>query len=397
MVGWRGHRAPVMQGAADRAPMARLVIARAAVALLVMMPLAAGAQSSRLAFGLPAEFEAGLVYRSWSLAGAEGEVNLRQVALPVHVRTALTPRLEFSYLFRAAVTDMTDLAIERRLHGLADGLLGATYTLPDPRFSVGASFRVPSGKNALDPSETTVLDALNDRLLGFYIKRYGEGPDVELRGTYADAPQPGLAYGGGVSVTAKGAFDVTSRLAPGGLARYEPGAEWSVFGALELIGARRWQATARVTGFLEDRRDGVRELAEGTQLDVDLGFRQEFLRGELTVGAGFVAKAETEFATPHTPIRDVAGSIFRADAAFSGWLDGRTRLGGRAAYSGFGENDAGTGDGWVVELGPTGSRELGHGFGLQVGYAFLVGEAENGTIDMSGHGGVLALTAGAVR
>ncbi len=155
------------------------------------------------------------------------------------------------------------------------------------------------------------------------------------------------------------------------------------------IGSR----SGRLSFFGTDERDGEPELEEGTEIDLGGEYRREFLRGIAEVGAELVLKDETQIvgAEGVTPVRDVGGDILRFFGAFHGKLDRVSRLGGRVAYHRYAETEAGTGDGMVFELGPFYRRALGGGVGIEAGYMFLIGNAEDGTVDLTGHDVSLAV------
>ncbi len=333
------------------------------------------------------EVEMALDYRTWSVEEENGESSVDQLAFPVVVRSRLHANLDFSYLFTVASSSLDFESGGDDLSGITDGKLGVTYLLPDRRFSLGFGLRIPSGESELDPGEETVAQVLNDRILGFRVKRYGEGLDVEMRGGYATTLGSRTAVAAAVSYLVKGNFPI---LDPSTEAEstYEPGSEFSVVGQISSrAAARDLSGRLRIAAYGRDRRDGVDEIEEAAEVELDLGVVEEHLAGVVVLDTSFLLKGNTQILSADglTPVRDVGGNIWRLGGGFYGKLDARSELGGRADLSLYGEGEQGTGDGLVFAIGPRYRRDLGGGLAAGLGYTFSVGNTEDGTIDLTGH------------
>jgi hypothetical protein len=341
----------------------------------------------------------GVHYRRWSVEQSGVTSTVDQLAVPIYALTPIRPNLDLSYLFTAASSGVAvEQGAESSLDGITDGKLGLTYYLPDPHWSAGLGLRIPTGESALDPEEETVAQALNDRIFGFPVRRYGEGTDFELRAAYATSGRSGVRAGAGIAYLIKGSFPILSPADSNGVrddeSRYEPGNELALTGRVRFRAIDGdWTAQARLAMFGQDSRDGAPELDEGTELGLSLLFNQEYLAGIGEVGAEFLLKGTTEIASAAgvAPVRDVGGNILRVTGAFHGQLDARSRIGGRTGLSWYGETDTGTGDGLVFELGPFYRRALAEHWSLDASYTFLIGNAEDSTIDLSGHDLSLAI------
>jgi len=232
-----------------------------------------------------------------------------------------------------------------------------------------------------------VARVLNDRILGFRVKRYGEGLDVEARAGYATTLGTGTAVAGAFTYVIKGSFPILDPV-KGTESTYEPGNEFSFMGRLRARAlARDWNGEFRVAAYGQDQRDGAGEIQEGTEVELGCSVVEEHLTGIAVLDAGFLLKGNTQMlgAEGLSPVRDVGGNILRIGGGFYGKLDPRSELGGRAGLSLYGEAENGTGDGLVFEIGPRYRRDLGGGLAAGLGYTFSVGNAEDGTIDLSGH------------
>ena len=364
---------------------------RAAVrvlALLAGLGVGTGAAAQTRPAAVPVAAEAAVVYRGWSIQEAGGESNLSQLAFPIFIRTELTRDLGFSYLFNTASSTLdTGGAGSNELSGVTDGKLALDYTLPDPRFSLGLGVRVPTGESILTPGEETVAGVLIDRMLGFYVRRYGEGTDIELRGGYAAAMNRGVAVSVGAAFLVKGSFDVADPAASG-LSSYDPGDEFAVFGAaLYHLGATSIMTRVRFAAFGTDVRDGNPELDEGNQLAIDVTASQELFRGVLDAGVELLVKDETALFGEGglVPLRDVGGNILRINADFNARLDARTTLGGFVGLGFFGENSTGAGDGFLFEIGPHATYALSPHLNLNGRWILMTGSTEDSTIDLSGN------------
>ena len=350
---------------------------------------------------LPATINAGLEFRTWSISEPDGTSDLTQFAYPVYVQSRLGDNLDYSCLFNLASSSLDyGGGDSNALRGLTDGKLSVTGHLPDPRFSLGAGLRLPTGESELDAEQDNVAQVLIDRMLGFHVKRYGEGMDLELRVGFAEARSPELALAAGISYQLKGDFDVRNQ-SGAGTSTYEPGNELSISGAAHLqLGERQVDASLRWITFAVDRRDGQDELEEGRQLGLTADVSQEIMRGVLAVGADLVFKDDTVIfgdGEELAPIRDVAGDIFRLRGSFDGRLDQATALGGSVSLAWFGETDAGTGDGFLFEGGPHLVRRLMPGLELHARWLLLSGNAEQNSIDLSGQAISLGIGLGGTR
>jgi hypothetical protein len=343
------------------------------------------------------DLEIGVNYRTWTSTLGDTEARLSQFVLPVFFRSNLRKNVDFSYLFNAASSELSaSVAGDSRLSGVTDGKMALGYISSDQRFSAGLGFRVPTGESKLSPEEEEVALALNDRVLGFRVKRYGEGLDVELRGGYATSPNARLALAAGVSYVAKGEFTFLS-VDEDREATYEPGDEFGLTGKLRTRAlAREWTAGVHMATFSVDRRDGRKEIDEGTQVGVLVTMREEHLIGIAELMAEGVWKGDTKVlsAEGFIPVRDVGGSILRLRGDFHGQPGRRSRLGGHVGASWYGENQTGTGDGFVFELGASYRRSLGRWLTAEAGYTWLTGNAEDGTVDLRGHDVLLVLGVG---
>jgi hypothetical protein len=357
-----------------------------------LLPAVAGFSSPALAAPgsllADSDVEVGINYRTWTSDSNGIETTLSQFVLPVYFHSSLRENVDFSYLFNAVSSELSlDSVEESSLSGVTDGKLALDYFLHDRRFSVGLGLRLPTGESRLDVDEELVALALNDRILGFRVKRYGEGTDVELRGGYAATVNPKLTLATGVSYVAKGDFNFlssTDRVE----STYEPGDELSLVGKMRALAlAREWTSQIRLATYGTDHRDGVEELEEGTEVGVRLGMREEHLIGVAEFAAEAVWKEETRLlsAAGLPPVRDVSGNILRLDGDFYGRLDQAKGLGGHLAATWYGENDVGTGDGFILELGGRYRQTIGSLLAAQVGYTFMTGDAEDGTIELDGH------------
>jgi hypothetical protein len=344
--------------------------------------------------------QTGFHYRRWSVDQDGVKSTVDQLAFPVYAMVSVRPDLDLSYLFTAASSGVSvEEGEDNSLSGITDGKLGLTYYFPDHHWSAGLGLRVPTGESALDPEEETVAQALNDRIFGFPVRRYGEGTDVELRAAYATSLRPGVRAAGGIAYLIKGSFPILAPADSGAAgsdeSSYEPGNELSFAGRLRFQALDGdWTAQARVATFGTDELEGKPELSEGTELELSLLFVEEYLLGIGEIGAQFLMKGETkiEGANGVAPVRDVGGDILRVTGAFHGQLDAKSRIGGRAGLSWYGETDLGTGDGLVFEIGPFYRRTLSPSVGLEAAYTFLIGNAEDSTIDLTGHDLSLAVS-----
>lgn len=345
-------------------------------------------------FPRAAEVTSGISYRTWSIKPKEGEdFRLGQFVLPVYVHSVLHENVEISYLFNVADSDL-DLgpAEGNRLSGVTDGKLALTY-FPDRHFSAGLGVRVPTGESRLEPEEETIARELAERIFGFRVKRYGEGLDVEARGGYATLLDRDLAVSAGAAYLVKGEFKVLNPIDQ--LENtYQPGNEFSVLAAANgrALGSD-WAGRFQFTTFETDRRDGADEIQEGNEAGFRLRVRDEYLAGIVDFEVDALWKAETEIVSAGglPPTRDVGGNILRTGGMIRSRMNRRSELSGRAGVNWYGETKRGIGDGLIFEAGVGLRRTLAAGFDLGLGYTLFLGNAEDRTIDLTGHDVTLSL------
>jgi hypothetical protein len=333
--------------------------------------------------------EVGFNFRSWSVRPEETEnFDLRQFVIPIYVYSWLRENVDFSYLLNVADSALEVGPSEKsELSGITDGKLSVNYFFPDRRFSAGLGLGLPTGESQLELEEDTVARQLAERIFGFRVKRYGEGLDVEARGTYVATFGPNAAVSLGASYLVKGDFQILDPVTRSE-STYEPGNELKLLAtARDRALGRDWLGRLQVTTFQADHHDGEEELKEGTEVGLGLKLREERLAGTIEIEADGLWKRDTEVVSAGglPPSRDVGGSILRLGGGFRGKLDRLTELRGRGGVSWYGETDRGVGDGFLLEFGPGLRRNLRDGIGLDLSYTLFTGSAENGTVDLGGH------------
>jgi hypothetical protein len=342
-----------------------------------------------------ARVSVGFDYRTWSIDQEIGEdFRLSQLVVPTFVHTALRRDVELSYLFNIADSRLdADSADEAALGGITDGKLALTYFFPDRRFSAGLGLRVPTGKSRLDPDEEVVAQQLAERIFGFRVKRYGEGTDVEVRGGAATLFDGGVSLAAGVSYLVKGDFAVVSPI-DREESTYEPGNELSLLGGVGARFADRdWNGRVQFTTFAADERDGAKEIEEGAEASLRLRVRDEHLIGVIDWEGDALWKGETKVVSAggQPPTRDVGGSILRLGGTLMSRWNQKTSIGGGGALSWYGETDRGVGDGLIFEAGPRIRRSIQDNLDLEGGYTLYLGNAEDGTVGLTGHDLTLAV------
>jgi hypothetical protein len=195
-------------------------------------------------FASRAACDVSLAYRTWSIREGEAR-NFSQLSpglLPQRTRGT-----SFSYLFSVAAEPRQSPG--RGPAWVTDGKLGLTYFSDE----VLAGLGLHPHRQSVDPREDRVARGLNDRILGFRVKRFGEGTDVEARGGYAATLGSGLGLAGAVSYVVKGSFPILGDSA--GPATYEPGNELALLGTLrgrafarDWVARRTWPPSAPTGG-----------------------------------------------------------------------------------------------------------------------------------------------------
>jgi len=232
---------------------------------MILLNVSAHAQPK---FQYPVEkgsFGPRLYVQSWRLSSSAGNVTIRAFFTPLFVAIPLSPKFDLSFSGAAASANFKNGA-SQTLQGLADTKIRGIMKFNDYHWLLHIGLNLPTGKNALAAPEVKVNNLLTETVLGFPLKRYGRGLEVDWGAAYAFAVSENLKAGFGAGILLKGkyAFLQNSPL------RFDPGDEVSLTGGFDFKKnnlAARWNLLAKI--FQKDQINRQAAFKEGTQLEAE--------------------------------------------------------------------------------------------------------------------------------
>ncbi|MFH1680711.1 MAG: hypothetical protein ABIH26_08710 [Candidatus Eisenbacteria bacterium] len=383
--------------------------ARAILAVLLLLLLSVAGSHARsedvvLVDGALIEGGLGVSVRSWTLKkeGAE-DVKVSEIAAPLRLRKPLGARGDLS-LEIPGVWASIEGEGSSEYRGPADAKLSASYRPSGRGTRIGLFLEIPTGQSKTHPAERAVAGAAADRLLGLPIKRFGEGFDAGASLVQGFSPARRVSVSAGAGYLLKGEYaflgagDAEEKYAPGDEIFLTAGAggEWG--GAVVLLAA----ADFRYRMFAVDKRNGEDFYEEGDEASLLLdgsvrigpGRRidvRAFLvfKGEGSEGGAFGEGSIDSLSVERYLQRSLTGDYREFSASYTHRiaagvdLSADVRAGDFGEYA-FAEGAHLLGSGRVYELGAGVGADLSSHYRLLVHAARLLGEAEEGAIDLTG-------------
>ena len=122
--------------------------------------------------------------------------------------------------------DRRDVVSE--ISGLADTKLKAYGYAWDDQLVFGLGVNIPTGVTALDDGQVKAVQAVSPNVLGFRMRNYGNGTDLDLSVSLGHDLGRGWTVGGGLSYLLRGEYDLDPRTVygPGNEFAATAGADW---------------------------------------------------------------------------------------------------------------------------------------------------------------------------
>jgi len=230
--------------------------------------LSVSAAHAQPKFQYPAEkgtFGPRFYAQTWRLNSSAGNATIRAVYTPLVVAIPLSPKCDLNFSGAAAVSNLNN-GTSQTLQGLTDTKIRGVMKFNDYHWLLHAGLNLPTGKNALKTQEVKVNNVLAEAVLGFPVKRYGRGLEVDAGVAYAFGVSENLKTGLGAGILLKGehAFLQNSPL------RFDPGDEISVTGGFNFKKnnlAMRLSLLTKI--YQKDRLNRQAAFKEGTQVETE--------------------------------------------------------------------------------------------------------------------------------
>lgn len=274
---------------------------RRALTASVLMLLVAGSEArADVMFGADRELLAATSqnsYREWKIedTGAGESRVIRQAVSRLSSTFALGETADLLLYTSGGFSQERSLE-NRDLSGLADLKLKGYVHAWQRRLVFGLGVNLPTGQTALSEEEVRVATLLAPHVLGFRLRNYGSGFDVDLGVAAGGSLGPSITVGGGVNALLRGAYDLDEST------EYGPGNEFALTLGIDARGeglAGTVDVVYRM--FAADEVDGSESFQEGDQIEISALAAIRGQRWGLDVLLKDVIKADNEFLTTLPP------------------------------------------------------------------------------------------------
>ncbi len=347
--------------------------------------------------------------RGWTLKkGGSSDVKVSEVATPLRARARVARGTEVFLCLPAAIASYKGDG-ESDFSGLVDWTLGASLRLDEGRIRLGASVGIPTGKAPLDSDERTVADVAANRILGFPVKRLGEGLDLGVNAARVFLPTRKIAFSVGAGYLLKGEYDFLQtgeedvRFKPGDEVFAGAGAEGETSVGEAVLTLR---ADGRYRLFSKDERNGEAFFEEGDQVEiigsagllfpsarrVDVRLFVVF-KGEGSEAGEFGEASLDSLSLERYLLQSLTGDYQEAVVWYTHPVAdnfGLLATGSVANYSEYPATAGATGNrllgsARIWEFGGGGFLRVSSHYELLLRGAYLSGNAEDGAVDLSGY------------
>lgn len=237
---------------------------------LIMLAAASGPATAQVRFQEDRELlglDLRQSYRTWTIDDTvTGEsVVVRQYAARSRATVDVLRNLDLVLYTAGGFSEDRRAGVDR-IAGLADTKLKAYGYTWDDRLAISVGVNLPTGITSLDDEQVAAVQAVSSNVLGFPMKNYGSGTELDLGVATGMDLARGVTIGGGASVLIKGSYDLdpATTFEPGAEIALTAGADWRTTGALVSL-----DLLYRMYG--DDQLDDAGSFADGDQFETTLG------------------------------------------------------------------------------------------------------------------------------
>ena len=338
------------------------------------------------------------------------DLSVSEIVSPLMVRHPLGRDAEVSlYLSSVSANSDGDLDDSNK-GGFNDVEISASRKFDSGRYWLGGGINLPTGQAVVDLDQVVVSSAVANRILGFRLKRFGEGLDLFVSGARAVGLTRNIIASAGAGYQYKGEYDYqkgdeedeTVSIKPGDEIFFSAGIEGEIPGRSHTVS---WKGDMRYRLFTKDERNGESVYEEGDQLEflasAGLRFDDErwvsaqlftVIKGDGSEVEG-VGEGSIETMTLEEYLQQgLPGGMQQASVRYGQRISDHADAIGHAAYSHFNEYSFPGEEPEEKLLGSANIFDVGGGIvyflseksPLSVRGSFLTGSAEDGAVDMSG-------------
>lgn len=336
-------------------------------------------------------------YRSWTLSPGDSDTDLRisQISIPFTASIPLGGAADLVLSGSSAfATADADTGSTESLNGAGDLKAQVFVRFLRDRVLLQAGVNAPTGKKELSPEEFAVSSLLSHPLLGFRLKRYGEGLDLNGGAALAVPLAGGIDFGLGGGFTSHGKYTL---LEDGD--DYTPGEEISLSAGLDFHGSGsegrpgpslRLDGSFRAFGADAYTGQDIFEQGNQTELSAEASLGSSGPRALLSV-RGVLQDDNQSFTTTGetvATIRSQSGTALYVLGGFDLPVAGSMRLGLDGEWTRFDGSDVPGYEGNAFGGGPVLRAALGESGSLSLGGRYLIGtipaEDDGADIDLTG-------------
>jgi len=310
-----------------------------------------------------------------------GGADISQTSIRTTITAFVTPALSVVVSGGAGLSDLQGFAGASEAQGLTDTRVKLFYRIAGGRVLLGAGVVAPTGLHSLEPDELSTAAGVWSPLLGFPLKRLGEGWGGDVSGSVAFPLGDRTTLGLGAGYYARGEYDLSANP----VSQYRPGNEISSTAAFDFIEERTGLRLAlALRSFAADRLNGADYIDQGDQIEGTARFWWRGDRLGMALTGHAVAKGDNRFF-----VSAARGAATAEDpGGRSVFFGGRLSWQASGRLSIFGEATGGLFTDYEAALVPVNGRSwtAGPGLGWQPGpnletsvrFALTGGSAEDG-------------------
>ncbi len=340
------------------------------------------------------------------------DLSVSEIVSPLTLRRPLGRDGEVSiYLSGVAAISEGD-QLESKKSGINDVELSASRMFDSGRYWLGGGLNLPLGEALVESDQVIVSSAVANRILGFRLKRFGEGLDAFVSGARAVGLSRNVVASLGAGYQYKGKYDY--RKGEEGeeeeKVSIKPGDEVFLSAGIEGEIPRKsstllWKSDVRYRLFMKDERNGEAIYEEGDQVELLLSAGLRFENKRWVTAQAFavvkgdgsevdgVGEGSIESMTLEEYLQQgLPGGVQQATLLYGQQVSDRVDATCSVSYSHFNEYSFPGDEPDEKLLGSANIMDAGAGVvyflsekrPLSVRGAFLTGSAEDGAVDMSG-------------
>lgn len=329
-------------------------------------------------------FSTGMWYRHWTIRHQAQDYHVSELLFPLQVMSPITDRLNLSFSTSQA-TAILNQTSRNSLAGLADGKIKAYYELMEHHLLLNVGCSLPYGKNRFTQTEIDVAEWLHENILGFGLKRFGEGFDVDagLAGAFQVGSYFTLGMGAGYVVKGEYEFFHQSDY------KVKPGNEFSL-----NLGADFEKDSVFVRGdFLfkaygADKYNATPFLKQGEQFECYGLFAVRSYPIRFVLSLRNIIKQDNALKGTVTRYllegQNFIDNSFWSQANLYYVRSNRLAFFGKVNFNKFGQSDLQLGDAWIMGSGLGLNYKFSEPFMTTLEWQYLNGAALNGDMTLRG-------------